>query len=481
MTSVARVEPISDPRQFKDYSDRTLLNFNVVDIQTVYFSGDRIPYFEYTFARKMRDSSIGQRLFSVNETSSSPGRIIGDVLSNAFTLDDLGKILNDVNLIYNVFPRRAYGEVLISVRQSINLTLQELIKQKTRQDQLVDYFKILQPDLNFIVKDISVTNVDQNNIPYLSYNIYNQDKLLFQVTEFNEEFPPFSNFLTLLVNISEITIRDLDALRDDIKKIYIRKEFTFDNVVMGMYFQSKEPIRDSILEEIDIIVSNKTALLSDPGSSETQGVNPTSDGTTSSETQGAVLTSTGTTSTGTTSTGTQGEVLTSNGTTSTGTQGETQTSNGTTSNGTQGETQTSNGTTSNGTQGEVLTSTTTTSTGTQGATQTSTGTTSTGTQGATQTSTGTTSTGTQGSTQTSNGTQGTTQTSTIITSNGAIQTSTGTEGSTDISNIENGDTKSSLSSLQILGIVFGSLLLAALVVVLIVLIVNLLRKKIRMK
>jgi hypothetical protein len=448
MTSVARVEPISDPRQFKDYSDRTLLNFNVVDINTVYFSGDEIPYFEYTFARKMRDSSIGQRLFSVNETSSSPGRIIGDVLSNAFTLDDLGKILNDVNLIYNVFPRRAYGEVLISVRQSINLTLQELIKQKTRQDQLVDYFKMLQPDLNFIVKDISVTNVDQNNIPYLSYNIYNQDLiLLFQVTEFNEEFPPFSNFLTLLVNISEITIRDLDALRDDIKKIYIRKEFTFDNVVMGMYFLSKEPIRDSILQEIDIIVSNKTALLSDPGSSETQGATQTSTGTTSSETQGEVLTSTTTTSTTTTSTGTQGEVLTSNGTTSTGTQGATPTS------------------------------TTTTSTGTQGEVLTSNGTISTGTQGATPTSTTTTSTGTQGATLTSNGTQGTTQTSNTTTSNGAIQTSTGTEGSTDISNIENGDTKSSLSSLQILGIVFGSLLLTALVIVLIVLIVNLLRKK----
>ena len=169
MTSVARVEPILDPRQFKDYSDRTLnLNFNVVDIKTVYFSGDEIPYFEYTFARKMRDSSIGQRLFSVNETSSSPGRIIGDVLSNAFTLNDLGKILKDVNLIYNVFPRRAYGEVLISVRESINLTLQELIKQKTRQDQLVDYFKILQPNLNFIVKDVSVINVDKNNINYIT-------------------------------------------------------------------------------------------------------------------------------------------------------------------------------------------------------------------------------------------------------------------------------------------------------------------------
>jgi len=292
----------------------------------------------------MKDSSIGQRLFSVNETSSSKGRIIGDVLSNEFTLDDLGKIFNDVNRIYEVFPRTPESkEILNSVRKSINLTLQELIKQKTRQDQSVNYFKMLQPDLNFIVKDISVTNVDKNNIPYLSYYIYNQDKLLFRVMEFNKES---SNFLTLLVNISEITMTDLDELRNDIKKIYIRKDFTFfDNVIMDMYFISNGPIRDSILEEIDIIVSNKTALLSDPGSSETQGVS-----------------------------------------------------------------QTFNGTTSNGTQG-------------------------------------------------------------------ATQTSTGTAGSTDISNIENGDKKSSLSSLQILGIVFGSLLLAALVIVLIVLIVNLLRKK----
>jgi hypothetical protein len=350
MTSVARVEPISGPRQFKDYSEGTLLNFNVVDIKTVYFisQGENsvvkrgeggvspfdIPYFEYTFARKMKDSSIGQRLFSVNETSSSKGRIIGDVLSNEFTLDDLGKIFNDVNQIYAVFPRIPESkEILNSVRESINLTLQELIKQKTRQDQSVNYFKML-PDLNFIVKDISVTNVDKNNIPYLSYYIYSQDKkLLFRVMEFNKES---SNFLTLLVKISEITMTDLDKLRNDIEKIYIRKDFTFfDNVVMDMYFRSKGPIRDSILEEIDII---ETAMLSDPDSSETVS-------------------------------------------------------------------QTSNGTTPNGTQG-------------------------------------------------------------------------GTEGSTDISkNIENGDKKSSLSSLQILGIVFGSLLLAALVIVLIVLIVNLLRKK----
>jgi hypothetical protein len=118
---------------------------------------------------------------------------MANLLSDAFTVSDLSNIYADINSIFDGrILIRTKKEFLTEVRETINLKLNELIKKKILDKQVVDYFLNL-PQLNFIVKDISVINIDKNNTPYLYYYIYKQDVLLFTVVEFNDEFPKFDD------------------------------------------------------------------------------------------------------------------------------------------------------------------------------------------------------------------------------------------------------------------------------------------------